>query len=256
MTQSAFIRRSTSRVRHDARVPVDGSAPRHGARVLALMCLTIGLASAPLAAAQSTLLSARLANPGSPGNASSGPADGSAGGRGAGLASEAIRVDMSPMERAEAAYRARRYDVALEHFGMVAASEDHPLAWLRIANIWHRQGQVAMAMDAYGRARDAAARLGQQHGLRERAIMNIALLSLDQAQRALDAAGAVVTAPENRRWQAEVQLRLHELLDSLAGTTGGEQQVLSQMESGSAARAPRESGSAARAPRVAATPGR
>ncbi|MEZ5652438.1 MAG: hypothetical protein R3E87_18015 [Burkholderiaceae bacterium] len=167
--------------------------------------------------------------------------------RSAGVASPSgraatVHVDMSPLERAEAAYRARRYEVALEQFGLVAATDDHPLAWLRIGNIWHRQGQVAMAMDAYGRARDAAARVGQKRGLRERAIMNIALLSLDQAQRALDAAGDRVGAPDNRRWHAEVELRLHELLDSIVGGASGEQHVLSQ------AVAPRVAGDPAERP--------
>lgn len=122
-------------------------------------------------------------------------------------------LEAQPLELAEAAYRARRYDEALDRFGLLAAGSDHPFAWLRIGNIWHRRGQVAMAMDAYGRARDSAAALGHVRGLRERAIMNIGLLSLEQARRALVAVGPVSGA--DPRWQREMQLRLAELGDAL-----------------------------------------
>ncbi len=70
-----------------------------------------------------------------------------------------------------------------------------------------------MAMDAYGRARDSAAALGQVRGLRERAIMNIGLLSLEQARRALVAVGPAGGA--DPRWQREMQFRLGELGDAL-----------------------------------------
>lgn len=135
----------------------------------------------------------------------------------AGRAQDALpaRSAQSPLELGEAAYRARRYDAAMEQFGVAAAAHDHPFAWLRIGNIWHRRGQVALAMHAYGRARDAAAALGQQRGVRERAVMNIALLSLDQARQALDALGQSAGSDAERRWRTEVGIRLRDLLDQV-----------------------------------------
>ncbi|MEZ5741309.1 MAG: tetratricopeptide repeat protein [Burkholderiaceae bacterium] len=124
---------------------------------------------------------------------------------------EALGGEMGPMARGEAAYRARNYDVAMDQFGLVAASSNHPFAWLRIGNIWHRRGNVPMALDAYNRARDAAAPNGQQAALFYRALMNISLLTLEQARQAVTEIGATAGGSGTAKWLGEIRLRLTEL---------------------------------------------
>lgn len=119
------------------------------------------------------------------------------------------------MQGAELNYRARRYDVALEQFGVIAAMQDHPFAWLRIGNIWHRRGEVGQAFDAYTRARDAASTSQRLSGLRDRATMNLALLGLDQAQIAVEEMHTARAAAPSQQWQQEVAARLDELRTGL-----------------------------------------
>lgn len=119
------------------------------------------------------------------------------------------------LQKAEENYRARRLDAAMEQFGMIAAMDDHPFAWLRIGNICHRRGDVSGAFDAYRRARQAASGSPQYAQIRAQAIMNLALLGLDQAQLALEDLGTENATPDSRRWAHEVRLRLGELNNAL-----------------------------------------
>lgn len=115
------------------------------------------------------------------------------------------------LQTAEFNYRARRLSAAMEQFGMIAAMQDHPFAWLRVGNICHRRGDASGALDAYQRAAKAASRSPEYVELGHRAIMNQALLGLDQAQLALESLGMKASGVADNQWVDEIQLRLEEL---------------------------------------------
>lgn len=115
------------------------------------------------------------------------------------------------LQTAEFNYRARRLGAAMEQFGMIAAMQDHPFAWLRVGNICHRRGDAGGALEAYQRAAKAAARSPEFADLGHRAIMNQALLGLDQAQLALESLGMKAGGTADNQWVDEMQLRLEEL---------------------------------------------
>lgn len=137
-------------------------------------------------------------------------------------AGEASFADPAPvnatLETAEFNYRARRLSAAMEQFGMVAAMEDHPFAWLRVGNICHRRGDASGALDAYKRAAKAAARSAEFAALGQRAVMNQALLGLDQAQSALETLGMKSPGSGDAKWIDEMQLRLQELSAAIPAT--------------------------------------
>ncbi len=118
------------------------------------------------------------------------------------------------LQAAEFHYRARRFDQALEHFGMIAAMQDHPFAWLRVGNIWHRRGQVGRAFDAYLRVDQAAGVASRFSALRDRAAMNRALLGIDQAQLVVEEMRMAKISVPSRQWQHEVLTRLDELREA------------------------------------------
>ena len=122
------------------------------------------------------------------------------------------------LEAAEFNYRARRLSAAMEQFGMVAAMEDHPFAWLRVGNICHRRGDASGALDAYQRAANAAAKSPEFAALGHRAVMNQALLGLDQAQSALETLGMNSPGGGDAKWIEEMQLRLQELSAAIPAT--------------------------------------
>ena len=128
-----------------------------------------------------------------------------------------LLLDQAPLEHAESLYKARRYDEAMSAFGVLAATEDHPFAWLRIGNIWHRRGDVPMALDAYVRAQSRGQQTSSDERLAVRATMNIVLLALDQAQIALEALGKNPGAPSDP-WAREIVLRMEELRAVLPAT--------------------------------------
>ncbi|MGH1357966.1 MAG: hypothetical protein ACRBC3_04315 [Burkholderiaceae bacterium] len=134
----------------------------------------------------------------------------------AGFASHLAQSPADPtLEKAEINYRARRLTAAMEQFGMIAALHDHPFAWLRVGNILHRRGDVVGALDAYQRAQRAARQADRFAQLGARALMNLALLGLDQAQLALEAFGNVDAPRATSPWVKEVQTRLSELTAAL-----------------------------------------
>ncbi len=133
-----------------------------------------------------------------------------------GISSQLARSPDDPtLQRAEINYRARRLTAAMEQFGMIAALNDHPFAWLRVGNILHRRGDVVGALDAYRRAHQAAGRERRYAPLGARAMMNQALLGLDQAQAALDALTGAPARQATSPWIAEVRTRLDELSAAL-----------------------------------------
>lgn len=135
-----------------------------------------------------------------------------------GISSQLARSPDDPtLEKAEINYRARRLTAAMEQFGMIAALDDHPFAWLRVGNILHRRGDVAGALDAYQRAHRAAARSSRYAALGARAMMNQALLGLDQAQLALDTLSGKPARQATDPWLNEVRTRLEELSAALPG---------------------------------------
>lgn len=121
------------------------------------------------------------------------------------------RPDPGALQLAEQQYQAGQYESALHGFGMIAAMQGHPFAWLRVGNVWHRRGNASMAANAYQRARQAASLSPRHSKLRYRAIMNLALLGLEQASQALDEVGPVDTSSISPVWLSEVRTRLHEL---------------------------------------------
>ncbi len=129
--------------------------------------------------------------------------------------------EQATLQKAEANYRARRLDAAMEQFGMIAAMDNHPFAWLRIGNICHRRGDVSGAFDAYQRARASASGAERFAELQARAVMNLALLGLDQAQVALEDLGLPDRQRASGRWVDEVRLRLDELAGTLTEPQAG-----------------------------------
>lgn len=127
------------------------------------------------------------------------------------LKTEPISTSEATLQTAEFNYRARRLSAAMEQFGMIAAMQDHPFAWLRVGNICHRRGDASGALDAYQRAAKSASRSSEYAELGHRAIMNQALLGLDQAQLALESLGMKSTGVADNLWVDEIQLRLEEL---------------------------------------------
>lgn len=91
------------------------------------------------------------------------------------------------LDDAEQAYRQRRDREAFAAFGqVVAAAPQDPRAWLRIGNLWQRNGDPARAAEAYRRALDTPVTedpVGRQ--ARAKATLNLALLGLEQARQSL-----------------------------------------------------------------------
>ncbi len=121
------------------------------------------------------------------------------------------------LSQAESNYQAGRYVHAIEQFGMVAAMNNHPLAWLRIGNVWHRRGNAAMALDAYRRASELSATSEQHRKLWSRAMMNMTLLGIDQARQAVVALGPAQKETASAQWASEIRTRIQELQRALPG---------------------------------------
>ena len=126
-----------------------------------------------------------------------------------------MRVDKELLRRAEASYQRGRFEIARDQFGLIAAMNNYPFAWLRIGNIWHRQGRSSMAIDAYSRARQSAGAVDGHQGIAQRAQKNLALLGLALTDRSLRAIGAGAVGSGADRWTIEVRRRLVRLEASL-----------------------------------------
>ena len=136
--------------------------------------------------------------------------------RGSGVAPSPTKPKL--LNQAESNYQAGRYVHAIEQFGMVAAMNNHPFAWLRIGNIWHRRGNAAMALDAYRKASDLSATSEQHRKLWSRAMMNMTLLGIDQARQAVIALGPAQKEKASVQWASEIRLRVQELQRALPGS--------------------------------------
>ena len=88
---------------------------------------------------------------------------------------------------ADAAYRARRWSLALEGLNAIVALEpDHAQAWLRIGNVHQQRRQWLSAASAYRKAarRDDAAG-GADQVTRAKALINLASVNVELANAAL-----------------------------------------------------------------------
>lgn len=85
----------------------------------------------------------------------------------------------------ESEYRARRIAQALESFRQVAEIDpSNALAWLRIGNLHQQLGEFAPAAAAY-RMAAGTVDLDRWREVRDKALLNLALLGLDEADAAL-----------------------------------------------------------------------
>jgi len=183
----------------------------------------IGTALAPSGSAASAPRDGSAAGTGTASGTATGSATGTASGAenatvgsiGIGAPSSKARRSAPPeaaallLREAEEAYRARRWDIALEAFRrVVALDSEHAGAWLRIGNLHHRRSQWLSAASAYRKAADRAARDGaapepgsavsgnpsSDVGLRDiqaKALLNLASVNLEMAEAALTQAAAL-----------------------------------------------------------------
>lgn len=136
------------------------------------------------------------------------------------VAQTVTQLDQELLRRAETSYQRGRFEIAREQFGLVAAMNNHPFAWLRIGNIWHRQGRSSMAIDAYTRAQRSAGAIDGHQGIAQRAQKNLTLLGLALADRSLRAVGGGATGSAGNRWKNEVRRRVVLLEASLPNPPG------------------------------------
>lgn len=98
---------------------------------------------------------------------------------------------------AEDQYQNQKYALALPRFENIARVDTERLrqAWLRIGNIHHRSDRVALAMEAYRKASDAEVEpaSAEEQDAHRKALWNLTLLSVDQAEAALKQLQAVST---------------------------------------------------------------
>jgi hypothetical protein len=88
---------------------------------------------------------------------------------------------------ADAAYRARNFGEAQAAFErLVALDPDDAQAWLRLGNLHQQAGRDAQAMDAYRSASRVVADGEPETLARAKALLNIALLGIQAASRAID----------------------------------------------------------------------
>jgi len=92
------------------------------------------------------------------------------------------------LQEAESLYRSQNHGQALEAFATVLELEPRNVsAWLRLGNLHQQAGRDAEAVDAYERAGRSRARSATDARAQGKALLNIALLGLAQADRAIDA---------------------------------------------------------------------
>jgi tetratricopeptide (TPR) repeat protein len=91
------------------------------------------------------------------------------------------------MQEAEAMYRQRRADEALKAYATVVAVDPmNAHAWLRLGNLNQQAGRETEALEAYLQASLTVPRSEQAEVARGKSLLNIALLGLAQARRAID----------------------------------------------------------------------
>lgn len=90
---------------------------------------------------------------------------------------------------------------------------DEPRAWLREANLRHREGDLQLALQAYRRVLDLtaqrhAADTPERAGLRARAHANLAIVGVEQARQAIDALDASRDDPATAAHRARIETAL------------------------------------------------
>ncbi len=114
----------------------------------------------------------------------------------------------------EQAYASGRFDQAQQLVSeLLAWQPDEPRAWLREANLNHRSGDHDRAVYAYRRVVELTNALPNPEapgpaGLRSRASTNLAILSVEQARRALESVGGAGDDPTSAIHRARVETAL------------------------------------------------
>ena len=127
------------------------------------------------------------------------------------------------VEEAESAYRAQRWETALDAYkAVVALQPEYAHGWLRIGNLHQRRGQWLAAASAYRKSAEQAQRSpGEDHATRTKALLNLASVNLEMAEAALGQAGAGGEGEggELRRRQAQLTDRLQAGFETATVTT-------------------------------------
>lgn len=92
------------------------------------------------------------------------------------------------VDEGESVYRSRNLPQALEAFGTLVELDPRNVhAWLRLGNLHQQAGRDADALHAYRRAGTGAPRSARDDASRGKALLNVAMLGIAQAEQALDA---------------------------------------------------------------------
>jgi len=109
---------------------------------------------------------------------------------------------------AESLYRGRQIPQAMQAYAtLVELDPTNARAWLRLGNLHQRAGHEAYALEAYRLAAHSVSRTDAETEARGKALLNIALIGLAQAARAIDDLDALdVAALDGARDGVESQL--------------------------------------------------
>ena len=92
------------------------------------------------------------------------------------------------LDEGESVYRARNLPQAFEAFGTVVELEPRSVhAWLRLGNLHQQAGRDPEALHAYRQAGRGVPRSARDDAARGKALLNVAMLGIAQAEEALEA---------------------------------------------------------------------
>ncbi|MFT3804526.1 MAG: tetratricopeptide repeat protein [Burkholderiaceae bacterium] len=117
-------------------------------------------------------------------------------------------------QAAETAFQQQQFrDAQLGFTRLVAIDERHAAAWFRLGNLHQRASDLTAASDAYRRVLSLVAAAGADDGLRDKALMNLALLGLWRTRLALAELERAPIKPEldGERRAIEAELSQSEL---------------------------------------------
>jgi hypothetical protein len=116
------------------------------------------------------------------------------------------------LNEADALYRSRQSGQALHAYAtLVEIDAGNPQAWLRLGNLHQQAGRNEEATDAYRRAARVRAATPPEAEARGKALLNIALLGIDDAARAIDALEAMkLSALDDTRTTVAEQLGMQQ----------------------------------------------
>ncbi|MFT4101358.1 MAG: hypothetical protein QM674_10040, partial [Burkholderiaceae bacterium] len=117
-------------------------------------------------------------------------------------------------QAAETAFQQRQFrDAQLGFTRLVAIDERNAAAWFRLGNLYQRASDLTAASDAYRRVLSLVTTAGADEGLRDKALMNLALLGLWRTRLALAELERAPIKPEldGERRAIEAELSQSEL---------------------------------------------